>query len=984
MVLPGKSVPDEDTDESDEERLPSIQLDDVTVAIFCALAYESVAVKYTFDEHFECVSKTTGGRQNYVYSFGRIAEHNIVLARPVQMGPVNAAQCAATVSQQFPNVRLALMVGIGAGIPSDKLDIRLGDVAVSVPNDNHPGVLEYDFGKYEADGEFVQKGSLNTPPRILVSAIGSLEEDELMDKTPIKRILKRITKQPRFGRPGSDDILFDATFPHVQNGSDCTACRACPDVKVMPRDERPSAIPVTHRGLILSGGGVIKNTDDRERLRRGYQGAVCFEMEAAGIMNEIPCLVIRGICDYADTHKQDGWHYYAAAAAAAYCKAVLLRVPGEEVKEIRPMKEIMDKDNLAVHEIHQTLRETYATTQALHANDHLDKIRSWLSSPDPSTNLNKAREQHHKGTGQWFLHSDQYSKWKTERNSFLWLNGIPGCGKTILSSSIVTDLEQSPACESLIYFYFDFNDIEKQSLEKAVRSLITQLYYKRKDTRAEVDTLYSLCDKGGRRPDALTLYKVFQDMLQKVGEVWLILDALDECYLRDTSFANGLLPWIKRIRGSGVNVHMLVTSRPEYDIKAAIEGWACGDEIIPLQSSRVEADIKVYIKFKINQVDEWRTRPDIQKEIEDALIQKANGMFRWVSCQFDILTHCLDRPAIRRELANLPRTLDATYARILSRVQPEHMRYTTRLLQFLAYSERPLRLDEAVDALAVDTSSQPRFDAANRTVIPEKIATYCAGLVILVKRQTEDNGTTVTEIQLAHFSVQEYLTSGRLEGNIAKYLQETAARLSIVNVSLSYLQDINHSYTLRKARQKYPLAQYSARYWAENAVVVEGSDKSVSITKEYFSLRTAFEFGYQLYRPDRPWDKEPDNLEEPVTCLYYASVCGLLYSTRELLENGANVNAQGGDYGNALQAASFRGHKEIVQTLLENGANVNAQGGLYGNALYAASFRGHKEVAQLLRASAIATDFAHSPKAEKRDADSDFDLRGRKRKKAIY
>ncbi|KAK8851752.1 ankyrin repeat-containing domain protein [Apiospora arundinis] len=575
-------------------------------------------------------------------------------------------------------------------------------------------------------------------------------------------------------------------------------------------------------------------------------------------------------------------------------------------------------------------------------------IRRWLSPPDPSANFNKAREQHHIGTGQWFLDSDQYSKWKTDRNSFLWLNGIPGCGKTILSSSVVADLEKSTTFDSLIYFYFDFKDIEKQSLEKAVRSLVNQLYYKREDVRTEVDALYRLCDEGRRQPNTSMLYKLFQDMLHKVGEAWLILDALDECYLRDDSFANGLLPWIKRIRECGVNVHTLVTSRPEYDIKAAIEGWAYDDEIIPLQNSRVEVDIVVYIKARTKQVDRWQNRPDIQKEIEDALVQKANGMFRWVSCQFDILTHCFDRTAIRRELANLPRTLDATYARILSRVQPEYIRYTTRLLQFLAYSERPLRLDEAVDVLAVDTSNQPRFDAANRTVIPEKIVTYCAGLVILVKRQAEDNETTVTEIQLAHVSVQEYLTSGRLEGSIANDLQETTARISIVNVCLSYLLDIDHLYTISEARQKYPLAQYSARYWAQNAAVIESLDKPVAITKEYFSLRTAFEFGYQLYRPDRPWEEEPDDLGELVTCLYYTSVCGLLYSTRELLEKGADVNAQGGQYGNALQAASSRGHKEIVQALLEKGAVVNAQGGRYGNALQAASSRGHKEIVQAL------------------------------------
>lgn len=284
------------------------------------------------------------------------------------------------------------------------------------------------------------------------------------------------------------------------------------------------------------------------------------------------------------------------------------------------------------------MRENHAVTKVLHANVHLHKIGNWLSPPDPSTNLNKARDQHHQGTGQWLLVGDQYAKWKTDRNSFLWLNGIPGCGKTILSSSIVADLEQSTAsADRLIYFYFDFNDISKQSLEKAVRSLVSQLYHKRKDVRTEVDALYRSCNEGSRQPNTSKLYELFQGMLQQVGEVWLILDALDECHLRDDSFANGLLPWIKRVRGFGLNIHMLVTSRPEHDIRVAIEACSCDDEIIPLQSSLVEADIESYIKTKTTQMKRWQNRPDVQLEIENALVQKANGMYVFISVIYNQL-----------------------------------------------------------------------------------------------------------------------------------------------------------------------------------------------------------------------------------------------------------------------------------------------------------------------------------------------------------
>jgi len=222
----------------------------------------------------------------------------------------------------------------------------------AIPRDGHPGVLQYDFGKYEQDEGFVLKGTLNKPPTILTNADGSLDEDEMMDESPLWGILGDITKQRGYARPNSDDILFDPTFHHVNNGDDCSGCEASNKKIVVPRPKREGNCgqPVVHRGLILSGGGVVKNPKDRDRLRRGQKDAICFEMEAAGIADEIPCLVVRGICDYADTHKQDGWHRYAAAVAAAYAKAILLKFDGQEVEETTSMRETMQERECEKHD----------------------------------------------------------------------------------------------------------------------------------------------------------------------------------------------------------------------------------------------------------------------------------------------------------------------------------------------------------------------------------------------------------------------------------------------------------------------------------------------------------------------------------------------------------------------------------------------------------------------------------------------------------
>lgn len=333
--IPAQSQLSEQGGKTDErssfKKLKEISPNSITIAIFCALTYEAVAVECMLDEEYECCPKAIGPIK-YVYSFGRIGKHRVVVAQPHQMGTVAAAHCATAVSQQFPNVRFALMVGIGAGIPKlPKHDIRLGDIAVSIPQDAHAGALQYDFGKYELDG-FVLKGCLNKPPAILTSADKWLEREELKEKNPLREALGRISSDSKFSRPNTADVLFDDKFHHLNKGSDCSGCEAAEEKLVVSRPTRPGQQPIIHRGLILSGNGVVKNPRDRDHLRR-YTDAICYEMEAAGIMDEIPCLIVRGVCDYADTHKQDGWHYYAAAVAAAYCRTLLCKIDSQGVEE---------------------------------------------------------------------------------------------------------------------------------------------------------------------------------------------------------------------------------------------------------------------------------------------------------------------------------------------------------------------------------------------------------------------------------------------------------------------------------------------------------------------------------------------------------------------------------------------------------------------------------------------------------------------------
>lgn len=259
-----------------------------------------------------------------------------------------------------------------------------------------------------------------------------------------------------------------------------------------------------------------------------------------------------------------------------------------------------------------------------------EKIDRWLLPPDPSINYNKALEQRYEGSGLWFLESDAFAKWKTRRNSFLWLFGIPGCGKTILSSAIVKNLDSILSSQPLLYFYFDFSDIGKQTLESMVRSLISQLSYKSEDTWKQLDSLFSSCEDGRRQPTCESLYKVLLHMIEQVKEVWLVLDALDECRTKKGPSTEGLLSWIREVLNSEQrNVHLLMTSRPEQDIEFGIREFAHNDDIVSIQSSLITDDIRAYVRTRVredNGLKRWRSQPEVQNEIETRLMEKADGM----------------------------------------------------------------------------------------------------------------------------------------------------------------------------------------------------------------------------------------------------------------------------------------------------------------------------------------------------------------------
>jgi nucleoside phosphorylase len=328
--------------------------DEFEVAIICALPLEADAVEALFDERWP-YNYGKAPEDSNTYSTGMIGRHNVVLAHMPGMGKGNAASVAANCRASFRSIKLALVVGICGGVPvgNDEEEILLGDVIIS------DGVVQFDLGRQFPD-TFNPKidmldslGRPNMEIRGLLSKLkGRWGRKRLQDMTSEHLASLRKGRGDTAQYPGAaEDRLFESKYRHKhQDPSSCATCRRgtdpvcnvaisstceqikCDETKSAPRRRIQEGLlltqqsdllkPAVHFGLIASGDSVMKSGEHRDDIAKSLN-VIAFEMEGAGVWDNFPCVVIKGVCDYADSHKNKKWQKYAAATAASCMKAFL-------------------------------------------------------------------------------------------------------------------------------------------------------------------------------------------------------------------------------------------------------------------------------------------------------------------------------------------------------------------------------------------------------------------------------------------------------------------------------------------------------------------------------------------------------------------------------------------------------------------------------------------------------------------------------------
>lgn len=293
---------------------------DYGVGWVCTLPKEQTVAMAMLDE-IHCDLPMPEADSNS-YTMGSIGNHNIVIAclPKGKRGTSSAASVATHMARTFPSIEVVFLIGIGGGIPSR---VRLGDVVISVPVDQYPGVVQWDMGKAEANGNFRPTGSLRPPPDALLTAVAQLESNHEMYGTQIPQYINELGEK------------------HLNLGSRYTLSDSRGEPS-LDKDTRNPGNTCVHYGLVASGNQSVHDHEVRDKLSRSFGGHVlCIEMEAAGVMDYLPCIVICGICNYADAEDNEDWEDYAAAVAAACAKELLQIVQPSDANEERSMKELL-------------------------------------------------------------------------------------------------------------------------------------------------------------------------------------------------------------------------------------------------------------------------------------------------------------------------------------------------------------------------------------------------------------------------------------------------------------------------------------------------------------------------------------------------------------------------------------------------------------------------------------------------------------------
>lgn len=879
---------------------------DYTIAWICALYVELSASRVMLDEEHRTLPIYAGDDNTYV--LGRIDRHNVVMASlPGEYGTNNAAIVATNLKRTFPSIRATLMVGIGGGSPSIA-DLHLGDIVVGTR------VMQYDMGKVIVDGRFQGTAYPKIPARLLLSAVSNLrsKHGQFASSSRVAGLL--LDRMSSYPRPNQHDRLFQAAYEHLAGAPTCDGCDM---EKQLRRSVRPSDGPRVHYGVIASGNRVMKNAKTRDDIARPLS-ALCFEMEAAGMMDNLHCLPIRGICDYSDSHKNKEWQPYAAATAAAYARELLEVLP-PVLGETGHTSEVSAK---AKRPRSRKKKERHGSPSAKYDDELLEILRrrrpglleslSFQEMDDRKTMIGAA----HLKTCRWFLTHPAYQDWvnskmQSDNYGFLWMRGKAGAGKSTIMKFLYSRAKRynGPLTAIASFFFNARGEYLERSIAGVYRSLLMQLLCSFPNLQSVLDDtdIVPLSQKGCPRLNALK--ELLRNAILALNQrsFTCFIDALDEC---DEQEVRDMVQFFEELvedtTDDKIQFRVCFSSRPYpyIDVRQGI--------LLTLEDESGHGeDLVQYVESRLKIRNQ-----SILEDLKSQILHKSAGIFMWVVLVVEILNKesCNGALAIKKKLSEIPSELNDLFRSILTRDQDNPERLLLCIFWILC-AKRPLTPIEFRHALWAGLLEKGLVDPD----LPDRDMDASIKLVTSSsKGLAEITKSSRPTVQFIHESVRDFLlkerglqelwpdlgfeweapSHERLRLCCMEYLDHTTVQVTVsMHVERRFKFDVSSAVC---PFFEYAIQQVLQHADAAASVIPQDEFLARFFASDWFGIFN--QFGDQ-YGPN-------------ASPLYLLADKGLGNLIRTRMEKESATYISGQDYDYPIFAALAKGHEGAAATLL--------------------------------------------------------------------
>ena len=909
-----------------------------TVACICPKGIEFAAVRAMLAEEHQSLPTS---RDKNAYTLGRVGQHNVVIVVLPDVGNNSAAIAVAQLLDDFKSIRFGLLVGIGGGVPSSDKDIRLGDVVVGDPRGTSGGVVQFDRGKTLSTSEFEQTGSLDKPPAVLGEYVQKLISEHEMKDIYITKFLSAMLERfpmmkPKYSYQGEDN---DQLFNQQQ--------------QVVVRSQRQSPeIPEIYYGIIGSSNQVIKDGETRDELQKSL-GILCVEMEAAGLMDNFPCLVIRGISDYADMHKNNRWQPYAAFTATAYARWLLEIVPAEKVHNI-PIVKLQGTSACSITIFVPVMKLAYVNC--------LIDCSKFLLLPDSVIRTENGQVPTAE-TCQWIEKHPTFKTWKNNtQSSLLIASGKLGCGKSVMAEHLRTVLNPF-GTDGLAFFFNGRRENNEPIAPSMIRTLLFQILSRHSSIIHQQPFMEKYREIQERSmagldmsPEALNDLFLSLRFIKNDFTIYLVIDSLDGTESSDIAEVANMLKTLVSCNGS-CKFKIFLTSR---STSGFLDHFPVAEyPHISLDSnSEHRKAIEEYVHDNVKSLRKNYGRKGL-KTIGKTLGDSSDGVFLWAELVLRRLKKELEFGAPLSKLVKLPNEIsgemDEVYRKMLGNLSPERIQLQRIMLQWILFAERPLTREEFRIAVTINHnkyeqdkpkySSETELDAeVDFETFEQQVRSHCGGLVEL----------NHDRVQLIHPSAESYLLNH--EDWWMSDVSREQAHHELATTCLGYLvfpsgggpaPDTTRPTAYEDRLEELRFLKYASLHWSAhlNRAPTSAESEFQPEVKQLMEAESQTLLSIQMSRFERHLD-----FSLVVQLLHLVSELGHEKAVMLLLkEDSIDVNAKDNHDRTSLTLAAMNGHAKVVDLLLKHpGIDVNCKDDHDQAALLLAARNGYEEVVDLL------------------------------------